>query len=101
MDLEADTSGVVVMTIADDLCALQDAIRRGSLTDGTTIVASLRKIDEDLSSWADPKLDPEYTYDPAVDSSRDSDAVWQGVYHNYQNHFVCEWQRSFLSVHTC
>ena len=78
------------MAIADDLCALKDAIRRGAMTDDTTILRALRKIDEDLRDWANPTIDPEYTFDPAIDSSADADAVWQGVYHNYKNHFVCE-----------
>lgn len=78
------------MSIADDLCALKDAIRRLAMTNQTTIISALRRIAEDLRNWANPALDAEYTFDPAIDSSSDVDAVWQGVYHNYKNHFVCE-----------
>jgi len=78
------------MSIADDLCALKDAIHRLAITDQTTILKGLRKIDQDLRDWANPTLDAEYTFDPAIDSSSDADAVWQGVYHNYKNHFVCK-----------
>lgn len=80
---------IVIMTIADNLCGLQSAIRLNAITDIATIVGALGRIDNDLHGWANPASDPEYTYDPAIDTLDETDAIWQGVYHVYKDHTVC------------
>lgn len=87
--LIADIS-TVVLTIADDLCAFQSAIRHETINDPTEILNVLRRIDNDMCGWANPAIDHDYSYDPAVDTLNEPEAVWQGVYHVYKDHFVCE-----------
>lgn len=79
------------MTIADNLCGLQAAVRLNAITDMSTIVSALGKIDDDLHGWANPATDSDYSYDPAIDTLDEADAVWQGVYHVYKDHTVCKY----------
>lgn len=81
----------VIINIADNLACLQTAIRDGEVPSMSEIVRNFRRFDTDLRGWASPSSEEEYTWDPAIDTIKDPDAVWQGVYHVYDNHYICEY----------
>lgn len=83
-------TAAVIINIADNLACLQTAIRDGEIAPMSEIVKNFRRFDTDLCGWASPSSEEEYTWDPAIDTIQDPDAVWQGVYHVYNNHYICE-----------
>lgn len=80
----------MISTIADNLCDLKTAIREGKFAEDSDVVTLLQKIDLDLRGWANPALDPSHTFEPAIDTVDDPDAVYEGIYHVYKSHFVCK-----------